>query len=317
MSLSFDSTLGAAFLGHFLSTVLFGVTSVQTWTFFKNSHQDGPVMKSLVSFLWILDALHAALLTWSMYHYLVTDFGNLFAVIKPFWTIAAVIILTNITNMIVRSIFAWRLWKLSGGFVLIPIVLGALSLYICGEAFYFVAKGLSVPTYFGTRPYSWSLYAAFGAEILADSMITVLQYFYLRRFRAGMRFKSTDSVVQLLMVYSINTCLVTSICGILCLVTYTALPNDFVYWPFYFVLGKLYINALLANLNARTSLHDRLAQPVHGSGKPATTLDTVSTFEVANNDRVLSNDSSANDAVQLDMKMARRAEVLGAGGAFV
>ncbi|EMD31397.1 hypothetical protein CERSUDRAFT_100423 [Gelatoporia subvermispora B] len=224
MSLSFDSTLGAAFLGHFFSAALFGVTSVQSWIFFKNNRQDGPVLRSLIFFLWFLDALHAALLTWSMYHYLVTDFGNLLAVIRPFWTIAAVIVLTNTTNMFVRGIFAWRLWKLSGGVILVPVVIGLLSLYICGEAFYFVAKGLSVPTYFQMRPYSWSLYTAFAAEIVADGMITVLQYLYLRRYRTGMRYKSTDSVVQLLMMYSINTCLVTSMCGILCLITVRVVP---------------------------------------------------------------------------------------------
>jgi len=306
--LRFDSTLGAAFIGHFVSAVLFGVTSLQTWLFFRYGHRDTKILKGLVFLLWILDALHAALLTWSMYYYLVTNFGNLLAIVKPYWTVAAVIILTNVTNLIVRCVFAHRLWKLSGGAVLVPLIIGALSLYICGEAFYFVAKGLSVPTYFMTRPYSWSLYAAFGSEILADSMITVLQYLYLRRFRTETGFKSTDTVVQILMIYSINTCLVTSICGILCLITYATLPDMFVYWPFYFVLGKLYINALLANLNARSSFQERLAQPVHASGKPATVFDTVSTFEAAIDVRAPSSYPSGCEMIRLGKKDIARGD---------
>ncbi|OCH91939.1 hypothetical protein OBBRIDRAFT_727855, partial [Obba rivulosa] len=114
----------------------------------------------------------------------------------------------------------------------------------------------------------WSLYAGFSCEIVADGIITVFQYLILRRFRTGIR--STDSVIQVLMIYTINTCLVTRqeyiiLCEILCLITYAALPSMFVYWAFYFVSEKLYINALLANLNARGSLWENLTQPVHES----------------------------------------------------
>ncbi|OCH91954.1 hypothetical protein OBBRIDRAFT_490258 [Obba rivulosa] len=277
-----------AFLGFFVATLLFGVTSAQMWAFFKRNRQDSriDIIKAMVLFLWILDAGHAALLTWMLYQYCVIDFGNVLAFLKPLWTVTAVIILTNIIVTIVRSIFVWRLWKLSRHTLLVPIIIGIPILYICGETFYaadFAVKSLSISTYFMMERYSWSLYAGFSASILADSMITIWQLLYLRRLRASSVLKCTEGVLHVLMVYSINTCLVTSICSILCLVTYAVLPDMLIYWPFYFVLEKLYINALLANLNARNSLHDRLAQAVHGgSGEPTTTFDTLSAFEAAN-----------------------------------
>ncbi|EMD31398.1 hypothetical protein CERSUDRAFT_78183 [Gelatoporia subvermispora B] len=132
----------------------------------------------------------------------------------------------------------------------------------------------------------WSLHAGSGAEILADGIITALQYFYLRRFRSGMTFKT-----------------------ILCLITYAAFPDMFIYWPFYFVLGKLYINALLANLNAHGILQNALVWNVHGTGKPATTFDNISTLEIAAVTGKLTSDANHDHTVQLGVRMMYTAEV--------
>ncbi|KAI0919941.1 hypothetical protein AcV5_001878 [Taiwanofungus camphoratus] len=105
----------------------------------------------------------------------------------------------------------------------------------------------------------WSLYVGFAFEVAVDSMITVSQCLLLRRLRTGIR--STDSAIIVLTIYSINTDMLTSICAILCLITYTVLPHMFVYFAFYFVLSKLYVNSLLANLNARGILLENIAPP--------------------------------------------------------
>ncbi|OCH87116.1 hypothetical protein OBBRIDRAFT_796535 [Obba rivulosa] len=267
MSLHFDGTLGAAFLGHFVTSVLFGITSLQTWIYFRQHHKDPLSLRSLVFLLWILDAVHVGLITCGMYHYLITHFGNVFAAIKPYWSILTMIMVTNISNIIVRGIFAFRLWKLSGGAILVPITIGFLSLYIAGDAFYFAVRGLSMTSYFAFHQFSWSLYAGFSCEVIADSIITISQCLILQRFRTGIR--STDSVIYVLITYSINTCLLTSVCAILCLMTFALLPNLFVYFAFYFILGKLYVNSLLANLNARGSLLENLGRPVHSRGSKA------------------------------------------------
>ncbi|EMD31607.1 hypothetical protein CERSUDRAFT_88950 [Gelatoporia subvermispora B] len=284
MSLHFDGTLGAAFLGHFVTAVLFGITSLQTWIYFRQHHKDPLFLRSLVFFLWILDALHVGLITGGMYSYLITHFGDVIAIAKPSWSILTMIIVTvstlrisarfdvnsrpqNISNIIVRGVFSYRLWKLSGRSKLVPIAIGILSLYTAGDAFYFAVRGLSVPSYFLFHQFSWSLYAGFGCEVVTDSIITVSQCLILWRFRTGI--ESTDSVIYVLVTYSINTCLLTSICAMLCLITFVLLPDMFVYFAFYFILGKLYVNSLLANMNARGSLLQNLNRPVHSLSSKA------------------------------------------------
>ncbi|KZT03057.1 uncharacterized protein LAESUDRAFT_705224 [Laetiporus sulphureus 93-53] len=248
----FNSTLGAAFLGHFVTAILYGITSLQTYLYFKWHHTDPPLLKYLVFVLWIFDSLHVSLITYSMYFYMVTNYADPFIVERPVWSIMAMIMVSNVSNIIVRGVFSHRLWKLSGRSLIFPLSVGVLSLYVAGDGFYFAIRGLQSASYQDVHHFSWSLYVGFAFEVVVDGTITVSQCLLLRRLRTGIR--RTDSVISVLMLYSINTGLFPSVCALLCLITFTVLPHMFVYFAFYFVLSKFYVNSLLANLNARTTI---------------------------------------------------------------
>ncbi|OBZ76337.1 hypothetical protein A0H81_03471 [Grifola frondosa] len=95
-----DNTLGALFLGNIFAAVFYGITSVQTFSYYKHSGQDPRPMKILVQqslilkllyidvlsqifFLWILDSLHLAFITDTLYTYTVKDFIDLLAISVP------------------------------------------------------------------------------------------------------------------------------------------------------------------------------------------------------------------------------------------
>ncbi|KAH9946723.1 hypothetical protein B0H21DRAFT_386999 [Amylocystis lapponica] len=248
LHLTFDSTLGAAFLGHFVTAILYGITSLQAFVYYRQYPNDPPLTRFLVLILWILDGLHVGLITGAMYYYLVKNFANPAVVEQPVWCIMVMIIVGNISNFIVRGVFGHRLWKLSKSLIL-PTIIGLLSLYTAGDAFYFASRGLKMTSYLDLHHIAWSLYLGFSVEVVTDWIITISQCILLRRLQTGIR--RADSIIHFLMVYSINTGLLTSVCAMLCLITFATLPNMFVYFAFYFILSKLYVNSLLANLNAR------------------------------------------------------------------
>ncbi|OCH91938.1 hypothetical protein OBBRIDRAFT_833844 [Obba rivulosa] len=132
MAQVFDGTLGAAFLGHYMTAILFGITSMQTWVYFKEKNTDPIWLRSMVLVLWFLDGVHTTLLTSAVYYDL-SHFGDLLAIFKVYWSIPVMIIVTGVSNTIVRGIFAYRLWKLSNGGILVPAVIGVLSLYHTGK----------------------------------------------------------------------------------------------------------------------------------------------------------------------------------------
>ncbi|KAI0959455.1 hypothetical protein AcW1_004274, partial [Taiwanofungus camphoratus] len=78
---------GMAFLGNIAAAVLYGITSIQTSTYSRQNGQDKIVMKSLVFFLWVLDGLHLALITHTLYTRTINDFGNPMALATPTWSI--------------------------------------------------------------------------------------------------------------------------------------------------------------------------------------------------------------------------------------
>ncbi|KAI0323955.1 hypothetical protein GY45DRAFT_1375938 [Cubamyces sp. BRFM 1775] len=147
----------------------------------------------------------------------------------------------------------WHAYLETGGRWIVPAcIVNILSVFVLGDGTYFAVEGLRVNNMVQVHHFSWSFYAGFGAEVVADAIITISQCLLLVRMRTGL--ERTDSIISLMMKYSINTGLLTSICAILVLVTYeSAQPTNFIYFTFYFVYSKLYVNSLLATLNARRS----------------------------------------------------------------
>ncbi|KAI0820904.1 hypothetical protein BC628DRAFT_1329232 [Trametes gibbosa] len=241
------STLGATFLGFACTCVLYGITSLQTWMYFDYQFKDEGLLRGTVLILWVLDTFHMLFLTMTLYRDIVVDFGNISAILSP--SCADHTSQTKlVSNLIVRAIFGMRIWRLSGGHWFIPVCLvNVLSLFVLGSI-----RSLSVSTLLDVREFSWSFYTGFAVEVIADSIITVSQCALLTRMKTG--FERTDSLISFMMRYSINTGLLTSICAALVLVTASTgitTPNDFIYQGFYFVYSKLYVNSLLATLNAR------------------------------------------------------------------
>ncbi|TBU26709.1 hypothetical protein BD311DRAFT_698129, partial [Dichomitus squalens] len=158
LHIALDDTLGAAFIGHFVSTLLYGITSLQAYVYYRDNHNDSKSLKLSVAGLWILDTVHVALITGAMYWYCITNFTNLQAIQKPIWPFTTMIIVSNISNSIVRGCFGVRLYRLSHGNWWLPAIISAFSLFILFDAAYFAAKLWNAHSYahiqdFSVRPH--------------------------------------------------------------------------------------------------------------------------------------------------------------------
>lgn len=70
------------------------------------------------------------------------------------------------------------------------------------------------------------------------------------------RMMASRSMVDTLIVYTINSSALTTVCAILFLVTYAVMPQNLYFLTFQLVLPELYINALLALLNSRNKIRE-------------------------------------------------------------
>ncbi|PBL04033.1 hypothetical protein ARMGADRAFT_1056982 [Armillaria gallica] len=127
---------------------------------------------------------------------------------------------------------------------------------------------------------SWKLSASSG--IAFDVITTMAMTLSLYRSRSGM--KRSNHVITILILFTVNTNLVTTFLSIGSLVTYLVLPNATIYGGITFLLSKSYLNSFLAILNTREYLRekmDHLSQPGQSSvpdfAGPSTNTDVVST----------------------------------------
>ncbi|KAI0353798.1 hypothetical protein OH77DRAFT_1427101 [Trametes cingulata] len=115
------------------------------------------------------------------------------------------------------------------------------------------------PSFATWEHFTWLISAGFGCAVGADIVLTTSLICILHRSRTG--FKSTDSMIDVLIVYTINTGLLTGMFSTLSLVFAVVAPNNLIYVGLNMVSTRSYANSVLAVLNSRRSLIERrLAQ---------------------------------------------------------
>ncbi|PPR02686.1 hypothetical protein CVT24_002108 [Panaeolus cyanescens] len=176
----------------------------------------------------ILDTVHLALVTEGLYYYLITNYANPIVLADPHWTFLVVVAVATISAGTAFAIMAFH-----------------------GKTFAFFSQ------------ISYLMYMALGSAVAADILIATSLCYSLSKTRTG--YKQTDSVVNVLMMYVINSSLLTTVCALGCLVAYAIWPNTFAFIGIYFCLSKLFLNSLLAMLNGRDALKSRVRGTYDGN----------------------------------------------------
>ncbi|PPQ88744.1 hypothetical protein CVT25_008551 [Psilocybe cyanescens] len=227
-----DNTLGAAFIGLVVASLLHGVSIVQAWYYFGHQ-KDSWSLKLLVGAVMMFDTMHEIL--------------------------------------IVHTVSIHK-----------KVLTGAVVLLVLGE-FAFTAMSLHLETYEQLAKLKYlsilvNALAAAGDVLIAATLCTLLHL-----SRTG--FHRSDTMINKLILFSVNTGVLTSMCAVASLVsvrrrspsTLTSIRiiqlltpcrfiyrvnkivvagNTFLYIAFFFCIGRLYTNSLLATLNARKGIRD-------------------------------------------------------------
>lgn len=274
-----SNTLGALLIGIVITAALYGLTTLQTYQYFRTSSADPYLFKATIFLLWILDTVHEVLIVQSLWTYVIVDFGNTTAINTPTKPLLGSLTVSGFMEYILKSLFCRRVWRLSGGnwFMVAPIILFSTAEFV--GAIVFTVIGGNLNSFAALRHLSIDLYVGIGSAAAADIVIAGSQVFLLLKHRTG--FRRTNSIVRSLVMYSVNTGLLTSVVAVACFVTFAAMPNTFVYLALYNQLPKLLINAYLATLNAREDLRqisnggsDMISIPLSGLN---TTSDNIFT----------------------------------------
>ncbi|KAJ3753089.1 hypothetical protein EV360DRAFT_88114 [Lentinula raphanica] len=252
---SLNETMGAAFIGMTVAGLLLGISSLQAYIYFTTSSDSRP-LRYLVGLVVLFDFVHQALITHTMYYYLISNYGKPAVLGLAVWSLLAEVLFNGFTAFCVQSFLTWKIWRLSNYNIWITGLVTALVLaeFGCVVAFGIIAlvrvrtfvelaadlKGLSVTV---------NAFAAAG-----DVLIAAILTWLLQSSKTGFERSRSDTMLNKLTIYAVNTGALTSLFAVASLISILAAPNTFIYISFFFCMGRLYTNSLLASLNARKKI---------------------------------------------------------------
>jgi len=252
--------MGATFIGVVVAASLWGVSCLQVWYYYTMYPTDAWYIKLLVPAVLAFDTVHQILITHSIYTYLVTNFGNVVELGNIVWSLLGEVLCNGFTALLVQCFLTMRVWRLSDkNYILTGLVLSlVLAEFIC--VIIYVVKGFQMTTFaelaqLKNLSMTVNALAAAGDVLIAISLCSMLQ-----KSRTG--FKTSDTMITKLMIFTINTGLLTSICAVASLISISAAGTTFIYITFYFCLGRLYSNSLMAILNARQSIRSMVSDEI-------------------------------------------------------
>ncbi|EIW64095.1 uncharacterized protein TRAVEDRAFT_138556 [Trametes versicolor FP-101664 SS1] len=250
-----DGTMGPLLIGVIICAVFYGVSLSQVYYYYTRYRRDPLYLKVLVGAVLTTDTIHQAMISHSVYWYLVTEYGHPDSLGLLSATMIPEVFFQAFTGLFVQSFYAVRVWKLSGRrlYLVIPVVAFIAAEFSVAMAY--AIQALSFKTFedlgkIKVLSISINGFAAAGDVVIAAILCTILQV-----SKTG--FSKSNLLVNRLIVFSVNTGLLTSVCACMSLITILALPNTFVYICFFFLIGRLYSNSLMATLNARKSLREK------------------------------------------------------------
>ncbi|KAL4268778.1 DUF6534 domain-containing protein [Pleurotus pulmonarius] len=249
-------SFGAMLVGGLITMMMYGITNLQTYFYYYAYPKDPLRLKLLVTALWVLDTLHVILMGHALYYYLIKSYGKPSQLEEGTSTLFTSVAVNVFMAFVVQWFFSVRIFQLRTG--KITLCLAILTAFFVFAHFCFgiemvilsfVKKRfdrLSELNYIAALPFAI-------AAILSDVLVAASLCYLLGSTKTD--FDDTRNILNKLIIWSINRCVLTSAVAIIETIVFVAVPHSLYYFAFDFVIGKLYVNSLLAALNSRKSLH--------------------------------------------------------------
>ncbi|KAF8233024.1 hypothetical protein L208DRAFT_1435884 [Tricholoma matsutake] len=246
--------LGSMEIALAISLMLFGVVVTQGYAYFLACKHDRIFLKALALVILTLETAHSVVITHTIYQITVILAGQ--SNVGPnSYSLSTGVVLETLITALVQSFFAFRIYRLSGT-LYISIVCWTLSLLrlvgglvLAAGSFLDVPRQTKALTY--TNKYGWLITLAVSIGAFVDVLVAASMCYYLKRLSSPVPSKRTSEMVDCLMIWIIQTGLITSMASVSLVVTFHALRATEIWFAIYTVLAKLYSNSFFVSLNVR------------------------------------------------------------------
>ncbi|KZT07403.1 uncharacterized protein LAESUDRAFT_812070 [Laetiporus sulphureus 93-53] len=241
----FRNSLGALLLGVFTQAIVYGVASSVTWTYFQRYAIDRGWFKAMIvtiSISFVTTLVRCMFLNRLRLLYQAKGELNV-------WRAFCLCLIVRLEVSIPSILDSHD-----------PLLQALLSLVDLAVATTITVK-LFLKQPIETLNVLQSLFVTiFAVGISADVILASMMCICLHRSRTGLQ--RTDSMINLLIIYTINTGLSPTLCAIATLISFSLKPDVLIYIPFYIQIPSLYLIALVANLNHREVFRRQIQRPL-------------------------------------------------------
>ncbi|KAJ6473898.1 hypothetical protein C8R45DRAFT_1012060 [Mycena sanguinolenta] len=249
-----DSTLGAIEIGGVVSTVLFGIVTLQAYYYFSNYQEDSVFLKSLVAAVWFCELGHTISIWHTLYAVTVTFYGQLQHLETPPRSLEMAVFFSACILVMVQSFFANRIRVLSKKW-LIPVICWALAVSKGTTTMGIVAVEWVHPDVESIHVrLKWLMPLALSFGMMGDTVITASMCYCLWQVRHS-TFTRTKRMVDILLIWTVETGLATCVISTVFFILFMT-RNDMTWFALFLVQAKSYSNSLLASLNGRHRLRE-------------------------------------------------------------
>ncbi|KAJ7664063.1 hypothetical protein B0H17DRAFT_1211478 [Mycena rosella] len=259
---SFAQLFGPVFWGFCVALILCGVSALQGYLYFTRYNDKLPV-RLLAAMMLTLDFLSMALISQSMYYYMLPDFGSF----APLGAVTNELVVECLISAVItftsQMYFAYQLYMVkSPGRT--AIAMNAFVI-VCGTVGFGGAIGcvglmfIHPHSIFMNRNHTFAILAglAKGFDAAADIVATIAMCMFLKSADTGIT--RTSSLLRSLMNLVINRGLLVTAAQIILLITFFASAGHLYWLAVHINTTKLYVNTFFGMLNARTALQDKYA----------------------------------------------------------
>ncbi|TDL15246.1 hypothetical protein BD410DRAFT_125301 [Rickenella mellea] len=237
----FIDFFGFIYWGLVCSTVLFGVSLCQGYFYFSN-YNDRFTLKIYVAFLLMLDVSSTLVWMIGIQRIVIRNWGASTSVAsaQPFATAESVSIIT--ITFLTQMFFARRVYLLDSHRKRIPVIIVIRLFRMLTTTFdQIMQREFKILNIFES-----------GFAAVSDIVATIAMCF--RFVETAMDTRRLTSFLRRIMIYTVNRGVVVTVVQVLTLALFLYSPHGLHWFPFHMCVGKLYVNTLLAMLNARQRL---------------------------------------------------------------
>lgn len=247
--LEFKNVVAPITAGVAVSATLFGCAIVQTNSYYKSFPADSWLLKALVVTEMLLQLVRTALLTAGIWQVAVVDYEQSQLQVFIPTSLATVIILSAPIAFLVQATFSVLLYRLSRRPILFTI-----HLFLTASRFVLhIAIGVAS---YGTRntgelvqQWYWCIVAILILSIICDTFVTASLTYRLKIQKID--FTQPSQVIDLIIVFTFATGLLTSAAELTTVVCLWALPGNCTWMSLWIAVSGLYTVSFLAALNQR------------------------------------------------------------------